>query len=151
MYPLFLILHSLARWAVVILGVVATVRAFMGWYGKKDWVKVDDRLSLFFTISMDVQMLLGLVLYIFLSPMTQVAFMDFGAAMRTPELRFFAVEHITMMIVAVVLSHVGRALAKKADNPTVKHQRTAIFFALTILAVLLAIPWGSRPLFRFSV
>jgi len=137
------------RWIVMIAAVVAIVRAFYGWLGKKDWAKLDDQLGLLFSTSLDVQMLLGLILYIFLSPITQAAFKNLGAAMSDATLRFFTLEHLLYMLVAVVLGHVGRALSKKATEPVAKHRMAAILFGLATLAILLAIPW-SRPLFRFG-
>ena len=148
MYPIVLGLHNITRWIVLIVGVVAVVRAFMGWFGKKPWVDLDNKLGLYFTISMDVQLLLGLLLYVVLSPITTAAFSDFGAAMGDPTVRFWLVEHIFMMIVAVILAHVGRTLSKKAATDVSKHQRAAIFFTLAIVAVLAAIPWF-RPLLPF--
>jgi len=70
--------------------------------------------GLFFMITLDLQLLLGLVLYFVLSPFTTQALNDFGAAMRNAPLRFFAVEHVTLMLAAVILVHVGRVLARKA-------------------------------------
>jgi len=149
MYSVVLFLHSWVRWIVMIAAVVAIVRAFYGWLGKKDWAKLDDQLGLLFSTSLDVQMLLGLILYIFLSPITQAAFKNLGAAMSDATLRFFTLEHLLYMLVAVVLGHVGRALSKKATEPVAKHRMAAILFGLATLAILLAIPW-SRPLFRFG-
>ena len=149
MYPIMLTLHSWARWVVAIAAIVAVARAFYGWLGKKDWAKLDDQLGLLFSTSLDVQMLLGLILYIFLSPITQAAFKNLGAAMSDATLRFFTLEHLLYMLVAVVLGHVGRALSKKATEPVAKHRMAAILFGLATLAILLAIPW-SRPLFRFG-
>lgn len=148
MYPIVLGLHNITRWIVLIVGIVAVVRAFMGWFGKKPWGDLDNKLGLYFTISMDVQLLLGLLLYVVLSPITTAAFSDFGAAMADPTVRFWLVEHIFMMIVAVILAHVGRTLSKKAATDVSKHQRAAIFFTLAIVAVLAAIPWF-RPLLPF--
>ena len=149
MYSVVLFLHSWVRWIVMIAAVVAIVRAFYGWLGKKDWAKLDDQLGLLFSTSLDIQMLLGLILYIFLSPITQAAFKNLGAAMSDATLRFFTLEHLLYMLVAVVLGHVGRALSKKATEPVAKHRMAAILFGLATLAILLAIPW-SRPLFRFG-
>ena len=149
MYSVVLFLHSWVRWIVMIAAVVAIVRAFYGWLGKKGWAKLDDQLGLLFSTSLDVQMLLGLILYIFLSPITQAAFKNLGAAMSDATLRFFTLEHLLYMLVAVVLGHVGRALSKKATEPVAKHRMAAILFGLATLAILLAIPW-SRPLFRFG-
>ena len=75
------------------------------------------------------------------SPITTGAFKDFGAAMGNSSVRFFAVEHIFIMIVAIVLAHVGRSLSKKAADDKSKFKRAAIFFTLSMLAVLAAIPW----------
>jgi len=149
MYPIVLTLHNLVRWVVVILAVAATVRAFIGWFGKKEWTALDNRLGVLFSSSMDVQLLLGLLLYFFLSPITRAALKNFGAAMSNSELRFFAVEHVTVMFAAVVLAHIGRMLSKKATEATAKHRLAAILFGLAILAIVSAIPW-SRPLIRLG-
>ena len=141
MYNLVLTLHSVVRWAIVIVGVVAVVRAFMGWRGNKPWAQLDDRLGLGFTTAMDLNLLLGLLLYFVLSPITTGAFKDFGAAMGNSSVRFFAVEHILVMILAVVVAHIGRARSKKAASDQGKFKQAAIFFAIAMVLVLLAIPW----------
>lgn len=145
-YSIFLFLHSITRWLVVIAGVLALGKAIWGWFGKKEWNKVDDRLGLIFMIGMDVQVMLGLILYFFLSPYSLAAFKDFGAAMRNTELRFWGIEHISMMIIALILTHIGRSLSKKASEAIAKHKRAAIFFTIAMLVVAASIPWA-RPLF----
>ena len=81
-------------------------------------------------IALDVQVLLGLLLYGSLSPFTAQAMSDFGAAMRDPVLRFWAVEHFTMMLSAAVLVHVGRVLARKTASAEQKRKRLLICFGL---------------------
>jgi len=148
MYNFILILHNLMRWLILIFGLLAVIRGFYGWFGKKEWAQLDDRVGLGFTISMDIQLLLGLLLYFVFSPITKTAFQDFGAAMADSELRYFAVEHLLMMVIAVVLVHIGRALSRRADTDIGKFKRSAIFFTLGLLVVLAAIPWF-RPLLPF--
>ena len=101
---------------------------------------------------LDLQMLLGLLLYLVLSPFTAEAFKDFGAAMKNSGLRFFAVEHLALMLTAVVLAHVGRVLARKATTPDAKRMRMAVCFGLATLLMILGIPWpgmaAGRQLFR---
>lgn len=140
MYAFLLPLHNIVRWLVVAAALFAVIRAFAGWLGKKNWTALDDKAGVWFASIMDVQLLLGLILY-FISPLLQTAFQNFGGAMGNTVMRFFAVEHIFLMIVAVVLAHVGRALSKKAVEPAKKHRMAAIFFGLAILAILFAIPW----------
>ena len=147
MYPFVLMAHNMVRWIVLVSGVIAIFLAFVGWFGKSDWAKMHDRIGAVYVGFMDLNVLLGFILYLFLSSVTQTAFANFGAAMGDSMLRFFAVEHILGMIVALVLAHVGRVLSKKAIEPVKKHRAAAIWFTLSLLAILAMIPWD-RPLGR---
>jgi hypothetical protein len=93
----------------------------------------------------DVQLLLGLLLYFVYSPYTALALDDFGNAMRSSDLRFWAVEHPFGPIVGLALLHIGRARAKKMTDGLRKHRTTAIFFALALIAIAAAIPWPGTP------
>ncbi|MEA4908118.1 MAG: hypothetical protein GYA17_00695 [Chloroflexi bacterium] len=151
MYLAFLSLHNVLRWFILLFAILALVRAYAGWFGRKDWTRADDRASLLYTIVLDVQFLVGFVLYFVLSPITTGALRNFGAAMANNGVRFFAVEHAAVMLVAVILAHVGRSVARKESGPG-RHQRTAIWFTLSLLLVLASIPWPffstGRPLLR---
>ena len=151
---LLLTLHSLVRWVVVIAAVLAVGHAWWGWLGKRAWTPLADRLGMIFTISLDVQVLLGIVLYFF-GPTMRAVFPDFGAAMQTAGLRFFAVEHVALMLVAVVIAHIGRARARRAEDSQTKYRRTALFFGAAVLLILVAIPWPflgyGRPWLRLEL
>lgn len=149
-YEILLVLHNLIRWVVLIAGVLAVVMAITGWLGNRNWGATDNRIGLLFTGSLDLQVLIGLLLYFIFSPITTSNFSNFGQAMGNEEIRFFLVEHSLLMVIAVVLAHIGRAQSKKATPDTNKHKRAAIFFTLAIIAILLAIPWTGRPLFRLG-
>lgn len=146
MYAFFLAFHNIVRWVALILAIVATVTAFLGWFGKRQWSERDRKIGSYFAISMDIQLLLGLILYFVLSPLTRTALADFGAAMGVSDLRFFAIEHAFYMILAVAFAHLGSILPRRAPDSKAKFQRAAIFFGLALLLILLGIPW-TRPLF----
>jgi hypothetical protein len=154
MYQPTLWLHSWLRWAVLLLAIVAVVRGIGGAMSHRAWGPADDAAGKWFTISMDVQLLLGLLLYGLLSPITQNAFADMGAAMRDGGLRFWAVEHFIVMLVAVTFAHIGRAKARRARSDSARFRSAAIFYTLSFLALLAAIPWpfmaNARPLFRLG-
>jgi hypothetical protein len=153
MYSAVLILHSLLRWIVLITGVLAIARSLPGWGGNKPWTSGDDAAGKWFISSVDLQLLLGLLLYFALSPLTRGGLADFAGAMRAPALRFWMVEHAMGMVLAVVLAHVGRVLIRKTRDTGAKHKRAVIFFGLALLLILLSIPWpgmpAARPLLRF--
>jgi len=91
-----------------------------------------------------VQLLVGLLLYFALSPFTTDAMKDFGAAMRTPALRFWAVEHVFGMVIGVALAHVGRVRIRKAEMSR-RHLVAVIFFGIALVAILASIPWPGTP------
>jgi len=141
MYTGFLHLHDTLRWLVLLSLVITLVKYAVGWLGSQRWQKSDNLLGIVFTSLMDLQLLTGLVLYFFLSPVTKLAMSDFGAAMKNADLRFYAVEHFAMMLIAVVLVHIGRAKSKKAKTDSAKFKTATIFFLIAFVVMLAAIPW----------
>jgi hypothetical protein len=148
MYSAVLIAHSWIRWIAILLGVVTTIAAFTN----RGPSSAADRWGLIFMMVLDIQLLLGLLLYLVLSPFTAEALKNFGAAMRNPTLRFWAVEHTSLMLAAVILAHVGRVLARTARTPQAKRTRQIVCYTLATLAMIIATPWpglpNGRPLFR---
>lgn len=142
MYTGFLHLHDTLRWVLLLSMVTTLVKYLVGWLGNQPWKKTDNLMGIIFTSLMDVQLLVGLVLYFFLSPVTKLALNDFGAAMKNADLRFYAVEHFAMMLVAVALIHVGRAKSKKATADAAKFRIAILFYGLALVIMLAAIPWG---------
>jgi hypothetical protein len=152
MYSAALILHSWIRWAVILAGLYAFARSILGASRRSQWTPADDRAGFWFVTAVDFQMLLGLILYFFLSPFTAQALHDFAGAMKDAALRFWAVEHLFGMVIAVALVHIGRVRARKTDSLR-RHRVAAIFFGLALLLIFASIPWpGSvhgRPLLRW--
>ncbi|MDO8930166.1 MAG: hypothetical protein Q7W54_14415 [Bacteroidota bacterium] len=142
MYTGFLHLHDVLRWLLLVSLAVTLVKYLAGWFGNQPWKKTDNILGIVFTSLMDLQLLTGLVLYFFLSPITKLAMSDFGAAMKNADLRFYAVEHFAMMLIAVVLVHIGRAKSKKAKTDQGKFKIASIFFLIASIIMVVAIPWS---------
>jgi len=140
-YYIILQAHSGFRWLVLLLLVLVIIKSLIGLFGSKSYAKLDNILAASFVGLMHLQLLLGLVLYFFLSPLTAEAFKNFGAAMKDGELRFWAVEHLILMLLAVVAAQVGRTISKKSEDSSVKFRFQAIFFGLSLLLMLFAIPW----------
>ena len=144
LYLTFLHLHSLLRW-VALLGLVARVgRSTLALVQKDGWKPLDRGISVAATAAMDTQLLIGCVLFFALSPIAQTAMSNMGAAMRDPSLRFYSVEHTTMMFLSIVLAHVGQILAKRAADDRRKHLYSVACYGLALLMVVAAIPWPFR-------
>jgi hypothetical protein len=153
MYTSVLLVHSWVRWAVILCALWAIWRAVAGATGGRRWLPADDRAGQLFTAALDAQVVLGLLLYFALSPITWEAMRDFGGAMKISGTRFYAVEHVFGVVVGLLLAHRGRSRVRSMSDPARKHRVAAIFFILALVAILAAIPWpgtpNARPLFRW--
>ena len=141
MYTGLLHTHNLLRWLVLVAILTALFFAFHGWLAKKNWTTKDNLSGLLLTLFVDLQLVIGLILYFFVSPFTKAAFADFGAAMKNSVLRFYAVEHILIMIIALVLVHIGRVKSKKATLSINKHKAAAIWYGIAFILIIAGIPW----------
>ena len=146
LYTLTLATHNIMRWVVLILAIYALYRVFAGLFGKKEWGEADRKALSFYAISMDVQLLLGLLLYFVFGGWFGMDSSNMGAVMSNSGMRFFAVEHFSVMLVAVILAHVATVMAKRGSTDRAKFRNGAIFLTLSVLAVLFPIPWAMRPM-----
>ena len=152
MLTLMLALHSLIRWAAIAFGFVIVIRALSG-MSKGNFEDADGRFGRLFAISLDVQMLLGILMYLFFSTITTSAFENLGSAMSNSVTRFWIVEHPTMMPAALVFAHIGVVRVRKAPEAKAKHRNGLIFFGIAMLLILLGTPWpfsvAARPILPF--
>lgn len=137
-------IHSVGRWIVLLLLLFAIINSLIA--GNRPFIKSDNRLGLLLTIFADLMLLIGLYLY-FVGPLGYKLFQQYssvGELMRDSTARFYAVEHIVGMIIAIVLIHIGKAQARKPIGDRAKHRRTMIFYFLALLIILVSIPWPFR-------
>ncbi|MDZ7805751.1 MAG: cytochrome B [Gracilimonas sp.] len=141
MYTGLLHAHSGLRWILLVLIVWAIIKAVSGWMGQKEYQKSDRISALLALIFTHIQLLIGLVLY-FISP--KVSFES--GVMESSVLRFYTVEHITMMIIAIALITFGFSSAKRLQDSLDKHKRVAITYGIGLLITIASIPWPFRGL-----
>lgn len=143
--------HSWIRWAVVGLAMAVVVLGLARWSRRDAAPSQVERLSVFYIIALDLQLLLGLALY-FVAPTVQSFLAAPGAGMGDRVIRFWGVEHLFGMFVAVALSHIGRVKIRRAADVVAKHRAAAVWIGIALLIMLAAIPWPAlphgRPLFR---
>jgi hypothetical protein len=113
--------------------------------GSRPFIRSDARTGSILTGFADLTLLIGLALWYF-GPKGYkiIESMGMSAAMKDPYNRFFAIEHLTGMVIAVVLLHIGKAQGKKAISDKAKHRRTVVFYLLALLIILISIPWPFR-------
>jgi hypothetical protein len=143
LYSFLLHFHSVIRWVMLLLLLIAIFNSLTA--GNHLFTRGDARTGSLLTGFADLMFLIGIVLWYF-GPRGYklIQSMGMSAAMKDPYARFFAIEHITGMVIAIILLHIGKAQGKKAINDRAKHRRTLVFYLLALLIILLSIPWPFR-------
>ncbi len=144
MYTAVLWTHSLLRYFVLLAMFAAVFASIAGVVGKREWMPWNKGVHIAVIAGIHTQLLLGLLLYTGVSPIMGTIFDDFGGAMKNTLLRFWAVEHITLMLVGAIAAHVTHVLVKKAEESPRKFKRGAIGFTFALVCILAAIPWPFR-------
>jgi membrane protein DedA with SNARE-associated domain len=94
---------------------------------------------MFAMISLHTQLLIGLVLY-FTSD--KVQFIE--GWMKSPLLRFYGMEHLAGMLIAIVLVTIGHSKSKKAVSSSDKFKAIKLWYVLALILILAFIPWPFR-------
>ena len=152
MYPFLLALHSLIRWLVLLSLLTSIFIGFRGWFQQKKFSKHDNFIRHTTATIAHVQLLLGIWLYC-ISPVVDYFLHHFKEAVHERQVRFFGMEHITVMIIAIIFITIGSAKAKRKPTDKEKFKTMAIWFSIGLLLILTSIPWQflpltSRPYFR---
>lgn len=151
MHDVLLTLHNLMRWLIVIFSIWTIMSAISGLAGRRRYASGDDKSNLFFMISMDIQLLIGMILY-FTGQWFGIL-KNIGEYMKDSYSRFFALEHFLLMLIAWILVHAGRVAVKKAITDRAKFKKQLIYFGIALVLILAAVPWPfreavARPWFR---
>ncbi|MEO7991743.1 MAG: hypothetical protein ABI663_19475 [Chryseolinea sp.] len=142
MYQGLLHTHILLRYFILIMLIVVIVMAVTGLIKKKPYGKLDNKFSLYLLIFTHLQAVVGIILYIvsYLDGTRRVHFT--AETMKDSSLRYWAVEHVTGMIVVIVLITVARISSKKLSLDAAKHMRMLILNGIALALVIAVILLG---------
>src|SRR4051812_39058096 len=128
LYSFALQIHSYTRYLVFVFLIIVIAMSLVGMMGKKPFGKSNNLTSLLLLIFTHIQALAGLIVY-FVSPVVQ-----FGSdTMKDKTIRYWTVEHITGMLIAVVLITIARSTSKRMTDDQAKHKRLFIFNLIALL------------------
>jgi hypothetical protein len=145
MYKGILLLHSFLRWVIVVLAIVSIYKSYLGMRGGKVFSASDKKVGLFLMIAAHTTLLVGFYLW-FAGPwgLMNIGNLGFGAVMKDAYSRFFAVEHTTGMLIAIVLITIGRGASKRNITDAAKFKRTFWFILVALIIILATVPWPFR-------
>lgn len=146
-------LHSVLRWVILFFVILTIIKSYKGMKSGREFLPADKKPSLFFMIFMDIQLLIGLYLY-FLGNLgfKLIESEGMGGVMKNTYSRFYAIEHIFGMVVAIIFAHLAYAVTKKDIDSKVKYKKIFTYSVIALVIMLITIPWPfrtpvNRPLF----
>lgn len=143
-YSHWLIFHSYYRWLVLIAMLIQLLWIYWQHKHKRIFKASDWQLLLGFTLLYNIQLLLGWLLYCS-SPISMGFWQDLPANLKNRQLRFFGLEHMSMMTLGILLFNVLTIIAKKKiGSPAFSYLWKRIIWIYLI--ILCSVPWSFSPL-----
>jgi hypothetical protein len=135
MYEILKHTHSGLRWVALILILLAIYNSITA----KEFGKRHKLINLFSMVSLHTQLILGLVLY-FNSPLVRF----YQGWMKDAEDRFYGMEHVAGMVIAIALITFGYVKSKKGTTPAEIYKPIKLFYIIGLILILASIPWPFR-------
>ena len=148
MYYLTLVtIHSVLRWIFLAFLLYSLVKASIGLIKRRRFTKVDNIIRSTVSALSHTQLLVGFMLY-FKSPFALHFLKNTSEAMHMKDSLFFGLIHSVAMLISVVLITIGASKAKHEVDDIQKHRVILFWFGISLVIILLAIPWPFGPYVR---
>ena len=155
MYEGILGLHSILRWALIIFLIVNIIRVNVE--AGEHFDLLDRKWSLRLLITTHLNLLAAIYLYFF--GKNGIKILDeekysLKDVMHTSWLRYWIIEHPSMMLFSIILITISHSFSKKDMVPLKKHKIMSILYIVALIVIIAAAPWPfrnvgiARPIFR---
>ncbi|MBD2703282.1 hypothetical protein IC229_21735 [Spirosoma sp. BT702] len=151
-YPILLVVHNALRWLVLGSLLASLGSSISGLLRHRTYQPIDQTLRVVATSIAHTQLLVGFYLYA-KSPIVSYYWKSHPTYQDGREFSFFSLIHIGLMLTSVIVMTIGSSKAKRQKSDQQKFKTTAIYFAIGLLLIFIAIPWpfspfANRPLYR---
>lgn len=117
---ILLITHSHARWLVALAALIAIFKFALGWLKGGSFQKIDRILASAFSGLVDLQVVLGVIYFIWTSALG----VPFSPA---------RIEHLTTMFIAAILAHLPALWKKAQDRQRFRNTLFSVIIALVFI------------------
>lgn len=142
---LLLFFHSLCRWLVLTALLYAIFRAWTGYTKSRPFTSTDNLARHWTATIAHIQLLIGMTLYM-QSPIIKYFWRNYDVAIHQPEVSFFGLIHLSLMLIAIIILTIGSASAKRKETDKEKFGTMLIWFVIALIIIFIAIPWPFSPL-----
>jgi len=132
MYLVVLFAHSIVRWVVLGCAVWAVLSAQSGMRAGRAWTRRARIPGVVLAAAVDVQLLLGISLWLFLSP---------HAITQGARSHYWTFAHPLLGLAVVALVHVGSVRVRRMLDDGARWRTAARYYLAALVLAVLAIPW----------
>jgi len=132
-------IHIYISTITLLSGILTQVLSIQGWIKKRDYTRFDQWSSLIFNIGLYLQLILGFIIYFTLRTSLEGAMWEVPDTENDASLRFWAIEHIALMIFALFLTQMGRVFIKRTSQPIRIFKASVFYYGTALLLILFSL------------
>lgn len=138
MYDVVIGVHYLLSSGFFIIAFIVIIWSISGWLRFKVFSPAFNRLTYFFNLLLYFQLFTGLFLYIFLTGEIETTGISLEQAVNQSKLRFWVIEHVSLMLFALVISQIGRLFIKQISSDRGKFRMATFYYGISLIVVLIS-------------
>jgi len=139
LYTIVFKIHIYISTITLLSGIITQVLSIQGWAKKRDYARTDKWISSIFNIGLYLQLILGFIIYFILRTSLEGAVWDVPDTENDASLRFWAIEHIALMIFALFLTQLGRIFIKRATQSIRMFKASVFYYGTALLLILFSL------------
>ena len=138
MHDVVIRVHYIISSVVFIIAIIVTAWAILGWRKDRKYSRSFDKLSLVFIFFLYIQLITGISLYFFLQPENQAVSISAEEIASHGSLRFWVIEHVSLMLFALLLAQLGRLFIRQLSTDGRKYRTATFYYGIAFLVVLVS-------------
>ena len=132
-------IHILISSITLLAGIATIVLSAQGLIRKREYGRSDSGASLAFNVALYFQLILGFLIYYLLRSALEGPLWEVPDTQNDASLRFWAIEHIALMIFALFLTQLGRVFIKKSVGSYRKFRASLFYFGTSLILILFSV------------
>ena len=139
MYNLILNTHVWTSALFLLVSLVLSFLVVKGFFKNKKYTRTIIYLENAFIILLYLGLVLGFILYFFMEPANKYEIHSMEQVNHILSLRFWSVEHFSVMLFALILAQIGKVFTSKSIGDHAKFRYALIYYGSATLATLISL------------
>jgi hypothetical protein len=138
-YSVIKLFHTFVSVTFLLIAIWLFIRSFNGIFKDKAYTRLDKFLSYGFIIGLYLQFIFGLILFSNLLSSMGYSYISADQSMKIVSKRLWPVEHIVLMIFALVIANLGLIISLKTKSDKGKRKNILIYYSFALCLILFSL------------